>query len=152
MTLRTSLQNVLDGPVDSLSLLVVSDTHVGSELASKYASRTDVCLVTDRRRVAERPSENVETVVGDPTSPETLEATGDVTAAVVALRTDRQALLVTQLLRTNLNVESVVVLLNDPDRTDAIAETATAVVCRSTCLARALQQTVNSTLSISHSS
>ncbi|MFC7026528.1 potassium transporter [Halomicroarcula sp. GCM10025324] len=145
MTLRTSLRDALARTAGPPRLAVVSDWHVGAALATAYDS-VDVRLVTDHAGVAGQVPDGVRVTVGDLTAVDTLQGATDAAAAVVALRSDRRALLVTQLLRTQFDIDSVVVLLNDPQRRDAIADLASAVVCGSTCLATELQRTVETTL------
>jgi len=129
MTLRTRLEGALAGS-SAPSLLVVTDSYVGSTLVADFESVADVGLVTDSERVAERAPDGVRTDVGDLTTPGTLAVGAEATVAVVALGRDRQALLVTQLLRTRFDVGAVVVLLDDPERHD-VNDVATHVVCGS---------------------
>ncbi|PSP62371.1 potassium transporter [Halobacteriales archaeon QH_8_67_36] len=133
MTLRTRLEGALAGS-SAPSLLVVTDSYVGSTLVADFESVADVGLVTDSERVAERAPDGVRTDVGDLTTPRTLAVGAEATVAVVALGRDRQALLVTQLLRTQFDVGAVVVLLDDPERHDVVDDVATHVVCGSSCL------------------
>jgi len=154
MTLRNSLENTLARSSTAPALLVVTDSHVGSTLAADFDATVDVSLLTDRESVAAQAPDSVRTVIGDMTDNETLASVSSAAVAVVALRRDRQALLVTQLLRTRFGIESVVVLLNDPRRHEAVAELATDVVCRSTCLSVELRDAIEQTLpepSSSHS-
>jgi len=146
MTLRIPLADTLAQSVTAPALLVVTDGHVGSSLAADIGGDLDVRLVTERAAVADRTPDGVRTAVGDPTERETLAAVGDVDIAVVALRRDRQALLVAQLLRTRLGVESVVLLLNDPERHDVVEDVATTVVCASSCLSAELGAAIDRTL------
>jgi len=152
MTLRTRLTDTLGRSPASPSLLVVTDSYVGSTLAADVDATGDVHLVTDRAGVAARTPDGVRTTVGDVTDGETLAAGAGAAVAVVALRRDRRALLVTQLLRTRFETGSLVVLLNDPQRRAAVADIATTVVCGTTCLSAALGAAVEQTLSESTSS
>ena len=129
MTLRTRLEDAL-ADSSAPSLLVVTDSYVGSTLVADFESVADVGLVTDSERVAERAPDGVRTDVDDLTTPGTLAVGAEATVAVVALGRDRQALLVTQLLRTRFDVGAVVVLLDDPERHD-VNDAATHVVCGS---------------------
>ncbi len=140
MTLRTRLKDTLDRSPTVPSLLVVTDTHAGSTLATEVAATADVTLLADSERVAARTPDGVRAIVGDVTDRTTLTA-ADATVAVVALRRDRRALLVAQLLRTS-GVDDIVLLLNDPERYDAVTDVATAVVCGSSCLSAALGDAV----------
>lgn len=144
MTLRTRLEDRLARSPAPPPLLVVSDSHVGSTLATEFATVADVTLLADSDSIASRAPDDVRTIVGDVTDRDTLAA-ADGGVAVVALRRDRRALLVAQLLRTH-GVEDVVLLLNDPERHDAVAGVATAVVCASSCLSAALGDAVERTL------
>lgn len=146
MTLRTHLTDTFARSPTAPSLLVVSDSHVGSTLAADADATADVHLVTDRASIAARTPDGVRTTVGDVTDGETLAAGAGAAVAVVALRRDRRALLVTQLLRTRFDTGSLIVLLNDPQRRDAVADIATAVVCASTSLSTELGAALEQTL------
>ena len=71
MTLRTRLEGALASS-SAPSLLVVTDSHVGSTLVADFESVVDVGLVTDSERVAKRAPDGVRTDVGDLTTPRTL--------------------------------------------------------------------------------
>jgi len=148
MTLRTRLPDRITGSSTARSLLVVSDTHVGSALAADFDGAAGVTLVTDRDAVATAAPDGVRTIVGDVTTRDVLSAVDadETTIALLALESDRQTLLVRQLLRTRFGVEDVVVLLNDPGRRAALADATTTVICGSTCLAAALGEAVERTL------
>jgi len=147
MTFRTRLTDTLARSAKAPSLLVVSDTHVGAALAEDFDAVADVTLVTDRDAVVTAAPDGVPTVVGDVTALDTLSrAASDGAVAVLALARDRRALLVRQLLRTRYGVDDVVVLLNDPARRTALSDPATTVVCGTTCLADALGDAVEGTL------
>jgi len=146
MTLRTRLTDRLAHAPRSPSLLVVSDCYVGALLVDDLDGTADISLVTDLSRVAGRAPERVQTTVGDLTSVETLAGGADADVAVVVLKQDRRALLVSQLLRTKLDIDSLVVVLNDPRRHDLLDGIATDVVCRSTCLSAALSDALARTL------
>ncbi|MFC7075129.1 potassium transporter [Haloarcula halophila] len=146
MTIRTRLEDRIVHSSAETSLLVVSDSHIGSMLATEIDTvRTH--LVTDSSAVAAQTPDSVRTTVGDVTVAETLASGADATAAVVALQRDRQALLVAQLLRTKVDTDTLVVLLNDPSRRDLFDDIATFVVCVSTCLSAELRTTLEQTLS-----
>jgi len=142
MTRTLSLRETLARAAGPPSLLVVSDSHVGSTLAESFTADADVRLVTDSASVARDAPGDVGVTVGDVTALRTFEDVSDTTAAVVALRTDRQTLLLTQLLRTHFDIDPLVVLLNDPSRREAIEGVASAVVCGSATLSTALQRQV----------
>jgi len=146
MSLRTTLSDALADTSDDGTLLVVSDSHVGSSLAAELASRTDVHLLTDHDGVAGQAPDAVQVTVGDLRSPETLATATGATAAVVALRRDRAAVLVTQLLRTHLGLEDIVTVINDPQRHDAFDGLARTTVCGSSVLAAELRRTAESVL------
>jgi len=146
MTLQTRLAAAFASSPAPPSLLVVTDSYVGSTLAADFESVTDVALVTEDEGVAARAPDSVGTEVGDVAAPETLAAGAGASVAVVAVRLDRQALLVTQLLRARFDVDAVVVLLNDPERHDILADVATTVVCGSSCLSAELGDAVERTL------
>ena len=146
MTRIRRLRETLARTAGPPSLLVVSDSHIGTTLAATLAADADIHLVTDREAVAGAAPDDVCVTVGDVTTLRTFGDVSDVTAAVVALGTDRQTLLLTQLLRTRSDIESLVVLLNDPTRRAAIADIASTVVCGSATLSAALQREVESIL------
>ena len=65
------------------------------------------------------------------TDPETLAdaGVGDATTVIVATRSDSRNLLVAQLVRAHFDVPRLLVLVNDPDRTTALAEAGHEPVC-----------------------
>ncbi|MBX0294321.1 NAD-binding protein [Haloarcula nitratireducens] len=146
MTLRTTLQDTLARTAGPPTLLVVSDSHAGPMLASAFEPTADVRLVTDHRSAAGQLLDGTQVTVGDVTSLETLADAVDADAAVVALRRDRRAVLVTQLLRTHFDLETVVAVLNDPQRREAVEDIATTVVCGSTLLATELRREIERSL------
>lgn len=152
MTIQTHLEDTIDRPSAETSLLVVSDSHIGSLLTSDIDA-TGTHLITDNNRVATQTRNSVRTTVGDLTAAKTLKAGIDATVAVVALQRDRQTLLVAQLLRTQFKIDDIVVLLNDPDRREAFDHIATSIVCVSTCLSVELRDAIEQILpeSPSHS-
>lgn len=146
MKARTRLENTIDRSPEETSLLVVSDSHVGSLLAADIDSvRTH--LITDSSTVALQTPDNVRKTVGNVTSAEILGAGAGATAAVVALQRDRQALLVAQLLRTRFEIDELLISVNDPQRREAFEDIATTIVCVSTCLSTELGDAVKQTLS-----
>lgn len=140
MTIRTRLEDTIDHSSADASLLVVSDSYVGPLLASNIDAE-GTHLVTDTDRVAAQTSDSVRTTVGDVAAAETLDAVTDAPVAVVALQRDQQTLLVAQLLRTQFEVDAIVILLNDPERREAFDHVATSIVCVSTCLSTELSNT-----------
>ena len=145
MAIRTQLKDTIDRSFAETSLLVVSDSYVGSLLASNIDAE-ETHLVTDTDRVAAQTRNSVRTTVGDVTAVETLNVVTDATVAVVALQRDRQTLLVAQLLRTQFEVDTIVILLNDPERREAFDHVATSIVCVSTCLSAELNNTLEQVL------
>jgi Trk K+ transport system NAD-binding subunit len=123
-------------------MLVVSDWQVGATLATDLEATVDVHVVTDSEGVAGRLPATIPVTTGDVTALETLADVTDATAAVVALRRDRQAVLVVQLLRTHLDTEDIVAVVNDPQRHDAFDGIATTTVCGSSVLAAELGRVV----------
>ncbi len=115
-------------------------------LASAFEPTADVRLVTDHRSAAGQSPDGVQVTVGDVTSLEALADAADADAAVVALRWDRQAVLITQLLRTRFDLETVIVVLNDPQRREAVEDIATTLVCGSTLLATELRREIETAL------
>ena len=126
------------------TVLIVSDSYLGSTLAAEFESR-DVRLVTNDSGVAAQAPDHVDTTVGDVTALETLEAAEGADAAIVGLTTDRKTLLVTQLLRTRFDPDATVVVLNNPERHDAMSDVATTVVSGPDCLSTALHRTIQPT-------
>ena len=110
--------NVLDRTAGPPALLVVSDSYLGPTLLSEIEPQDRMQLVTHDAGIAARAPDDVGVTVGDVTATDTLEAAADADAAVVSLRTDREALLVTQLLRTRFDIGEVLVVLNDPEHRD----------------------------------
>ncbi|MBB6645427.1 NAD-binding protein [Halobellus ruber] len=127
------------------TVLIVSDSYLGPTLAAEFEPDDEVRLVTDDAAIAARTPDDVGTTVGDVTAVDTLDAGGDADAAIVGLRTDRETLLVTQLLRVRFDIETTVVVLNNPDRHDAMSDVATSVVFGPECLSAALRRTVRPT-------
>ena len=145
MAIRTQLKDTIDRSFADTSLLVVSDSYVGSLLASNIDAE-ETHLVTDTDRVAAQTRNSVRTTVGDVTAVKTLNVVTDATVAVVALQRDQQTLLVAQLLRTQFEVDTIVILLNDPERREAFDHVATSIVCVSTCLSAELNNTLKQIL------
>jgi Trk K+ transport system NAD-binding subunit len=146
MKSRTRLGDTSDRPSNEMSLLVVSDSHVGSLLATDIGSAR-VHLITDTTTVAAQAPDSVQTTVGTVTSTETLRIGADATAAVIALRRDREALPVAQLVRTRFEIDDLLVLIDDPHRHDAFDDLATTTVCASACLSAELSDALDQTLS-----
>jgi len=122
--------------------LVVSDSYLGPALISGFEPRDDVRLVTGDPAIAARAPDDVDVTVGDVTAVDTLEGAVENDTAVVGLRTDRETLLVTQLLRTRFDVDEVVVVVNHPERRDALLDVATDVVSGPDCLSAALRRRI----------
>lgn len=127
------------------TVLIVSDSYLGSALAAEFDPRDDVRLVTTDSRVAAQAPDHADTTVGDVTALETLAAAEGTDAAVVGLTTDRKTLLVTQLLRAHFDIDATVVVLNNPERHDAMSDVATTVVSGPDCLSTALHRTIQPT-------
>jgi Trk K+ transport system NAD-binding subunit len=146
MKIRTHLQDTIDSSSEYLSLLIVSDSHIGSRLATDIDS-VRIHLITNTPTVASQTPDSVQTTVGTITRVETLRTGADATIAVVALQRDRQALLVAQLLRTQFEMGDLLVLVNDPNRREAFDDIASFVVCVSSCLSAELGGRVEQQLS-----
>jgi len=143
-----SLRERVDGDVDPPSVLVISNRHVGSEVVTTLDRDANACLVTDHDGVAGQTPDDTRVVVGDGRERAVLRDGGAETTdiALVSMQTDRSAFLVTQLLRTQFDVETVVVVLNDPQHRSAFESVASEVVCSSQILATELERAVETTL------
>ncbi|WP_241432598.1 NAD-binding protein [Haloarcula marismortui] len=138
----------MDDDIDPPSVLVISDRHVGSEVVTTLDRSTNVCLVTDHDGVAGQTPDDTRVVVGDGRERAVLRDAGAQTTdvALISMQTDHGAFLVTQLLRTQFDVETVVVVLNDPQHRPAFESVASEVVCSSQVLATELERAVATTL------
>ena len=144
----TGLRERADDDIDPPSVLVISDRHVGSEVVAMLDRGTDACLVTDHDGVAGQTPDDIRVVVGDGRERAVLRDAGAETTdvALISMQTDHGAFLVTQLLRTQFGVETVVVVLNDPQNRPAFKSVASEVVCGSQVLATELERAVETTL------
>lgn len=81
-------------------------------------------------------------VRADPADVQTLTEVGlsDAATVVVATREDTRNLLIAQLVRTNFDVDEVVVLANVPDRIDALEAAGHRPVCATTALSGAITE------------
>ena len=148
MTALNALRTRVDDDIDPPSVLVISDSYVGSSVVTALKQTADTCLVTDQDGVAMRAPEGVRVVVGDEIRRALLNdaSADDADAAVISMRTDHSNLLMTQLLRTEFDTDRVVVLLNDTQCSPAFEDIASALVCRSSVLATELERTLETTL------
>ncbi|AAV46565.1 potassium transporter [Haloarcula sp. JP-Z28] len=144
----TALRERVDDDIDPPSVLVISDRHVGSEVVTTLDRSTNVCLVTDHDGVAGQTPDDTRVVVGDGRERAVLRDAGAQTTdiALISMQADHGAFLVTQLLRTQFDVETVVVVLNDPQHRPAFESVASEVVCSSQVLATELERAVATTL------
>jgi len=128
---------------DRPTVIVVGD-QISVGMADRLADDYDVVLVTDDDAVLGTPrSGRVETAAGDLTDGAFLrEQAADVDAAVVATERDRTNLLVTQLLRTAVSLDRIVVRLNDPIKRDAFADIDVDVIDGSSILAAEIGKTL----------
>ncbi|KOX93932.1 potassium transporter [Haloarcula rubripromontorii] len=140
----TGLRERVDDDIDPPSVLVISDRYVGSAVVTTLGRGTDVCLVTDHDGVAGQTPDDARVVVGDGRERAVLRDAGAQTTdiALISMQTDHGAFLVTQLLRTQFDVETVVVVLNDPQHRPAFESVGSEVVCGSQVLAAELERTV----------
>ncbi|RLM39318.1 potassium transporter [Haloarcula sp. Atlit-7R] len=147
----TGLRERVDDDIDPPSVLIISDRYVGSEVVTTLDRGTDACLVTDHDGVAGQTPDDTRVVVGDGRERTVLQDAGAQTTdvALVSMQTDHGAFLVTQLLRTQFDVETVVVVLNDPQHRSAFESVGSEVVCGSQVLATELERTVETTLQMS---
>ncbi|MFC6974196.1 NAD-binding protein [Halomicroarcula sp. GCM10025709] len=141
----------LSGERDRPSVLVVTDRFAGAVIAGELAATAAVGIVTDREPVADRAGD-VDATVGDPAAVETLAAASaaDVAGAIVALRSDRRALLVAQLLRTRFGLDHVVVLVGDPALEDAFEGIATVTVSEGAVLAAEACAQFENSIEVTH--
>lgn len=77
---------------------------------------------------------------GDPADRRTLEAAGlsSAVGVIVATDTDSRNLLIAQLVAVNFDVDEVVVLVNGPERGDAIEAVGYQTICATTALSSAV--------------
>ena len=132
MTIRTRLENTIDCSSADASLLIVSDSYVGPLPASNIDAE-EAFRVTDTARVTAQTRDSVQTAVTGMTAAETIDAVTDASVTMVALQRDQQMLLVAQRLRTQFEVDAIVILLNDPERRETFDHVSTSVACVSTC-------------------
>ncbi|WP_371727506.1 NAD-binding protein [Haloarcula sp. CBA1122] len=138
----------MDDDIDPPSVLVISDRHVGSEVVTALDRGIDACLVTDHDGVAGQTPDDTRVVVGDGRERTVLQDAGAQTTdvALVSMQTDHGSFLVTQLLRTQFDVETVVVVLNDPQNRPAFESAGSTVICGSRVLATELERSVETSL------
>ncbi|WP_235007216.1 NAD-binding protein [Haloarcula mannanilytica] len=137
----------MDDDIDPPSVLVISDCHVGSEVVTTLDRDADACLVTDHDGVAGQTPDDTRVVVGDGRKRAVLRDAGAETTdmALVSMQADHGAFLVTQLLRTQFDVDTVVVVLNDPQHAPAFESVDATVICGSRILATELERAVETT-------
>jgi len=105
---------------DEHPTVVVVGDQISAGMADRLADDYEVLLVTDdEAALGTARSGGVETATGDVTDGAFLrEQASGVDAAVIATERDRTNLLITQLLRTAVSIDRIVVRLNDPTRRD----------------------------------
>jgi len=148
MTPRIQRRDGHSENADRPTVLIVSDYHVGSELASVLEPSADVRLVTDDAGVANRAPDAVRVYRGELTDLDVFRAAGadDADTAITAVQSDDRNFLVTQHLRTAFDVASVVAVLDDPACLPAFEDVATATVCGSTVLGTVVSDAVDPSL------
>jgi Trk K+ transport system NAD-binding subunit len=151
MVSERTLRDRLSGEQDRPTVLVVTDRFAGAVIAAELAPTATVGIVTDTDPIADRAGD-VDATVGEPTAVETLDAASaaDTANAIVALRSDRRALLAAQLLRTRFGLDHVVVLIDDPALEDAFEGIATATVPEGSVLAAEACAQFENSLSVTH--
>jgi len=144
----TGLRERVDADIDPPSVLVISDSHVGSEVVTTLQRDADVCLVTDHDGVAGQAPDDTRVVVGDGRKRAVLRDAGAETTdmALVSMGTDHGTFRVTHLLRTQFGVDTVVVVRNDPQHAPAFESVGATVICGSRVLATELERAVETTL------
>jgi Trk K+ transport system NAD-binding subunit len=142
------LRERVDDDIDPPSVLVISDSHVGSEVVRTLDRDADTCLVTDHDGVAGQTPDDIRVVVGDGRKRTVLRDAGAETTdiALVSMRTDHGSFLVTQLLRTQFDIDTVVAVLNDPQNVPVFESVGSTVICGASVLATELERTVETTL------
>ena len=119
---------------------VLGGGGVGAHLARRlHEAGKTVRLIDESYDCPTRPGER-----GDPTNLQILksaEIPEDATI-VVATRSDRQNLLIAQLVRAHFDVSRIVVLVNNHERLDAFADTDHEPVCATTALSDVLVETI----------
>lgn len=117
-------------------VFVLGGAHLGRAVARQLgAAGHAVGVVDETHDPSESPGGR-----GDPADVAVLAEAGvaDASTVVVATGRDRRNLLVAQLVRAHFDVPRVVVLSNDPDRLDPIADAGHDAVCATTALTEAL--------------
>jgi trk system potassium uptake protein TrkA len=81
---------------------------------------------------------------GDPTDVGVLEDAGvpDASTVVVATPRDSRNLLIAQLVRTHFGISDILVLVNDPDRCDLVAQAGHDPICAGTVVSDAIVDSV----------
>ncbi|QIO24511.1 NAD-binding protein [Haloarcula sp. JP-L23] len=150
--MTSRIRDAFDHTTGPPRLLVVGDSHIVSAAATELAADIDVRLLTNHDGVVGQ-SDIIQVTVGDVTDIETLEAAGaaGADAALVALGTDRQTLLVAHLIRAHFNIDAITVLVANPNLRDVFDGIATAVVPGATVLADELYRQVTTTLRVTES-
>lgn len=122
---------------------ILGGEHLGGLLARRLqADGHPVNLVDETSDPDEIPG-----LQGNPESVRVLEDAGvsDASTVVVATPQDRRNLLIAQLVRAHLDVPNTIVLVNNPDRYDLIADAGHEPICATTVLSNALVDTLNTT-------
>ena len=124
------------GPSDELAVLVLGGEHLGESIVRRLqADGHSVGLVDEGH-----DSEVVPTNAGDPGDVRVLAEAGAADASVVVVATPRDSrnLLIAQLVRAHFGATDVFVLVNDPDRSDIVADVGHEPVCATTALSKAV--------------
>lgn len=122
---------------------ILGGEHLGASLARRLqADGHPVNLVDETYDPDKIPG-----LQGNPESVRVLEDAGvsDASTVVVATPQDRRNLLIAQLVRAHLDVPNTIVLVNNPDRYDLIADAGHEPICATTVLSNALVDTLNTT-------
>ncbi|MFC6733939.1 NAD-binding protein [Haladaptatus sp. DYSN1] len=119
---------------------ILGDTHLSVAVAHRLsADGHSVCIVTEADTRSELPG-----VRGNPADLRTLEAAGvaDASTVIVATGTDRQNLLIAQLVRARFGARRVIALVNEPDRIPLFVDAGHEPLCVTTALADAIGEVV----------
>lgn len=119
---------------------VLAGGHVGTAIAERLQSAGHRVAVIDESY----DSEQIPGYAGDPSDTDILSQSGVATASavIVAARSDRQSLLIAQLVRTEFDVPRIIAFVNRPDRRPLFADVGHEPFCVTTALSETVGEIV----------
>jgi len=128
----------------TIEYVVLGGKHVGESIARRLRGDGHPVSLIDETH----ESDVVPTRSGDPGDVRVLEDAGVSADSVVIVATPRDGrnLLLAQIVRTHFDVTDVLVLVNDPERHDLVADTGHEPVCVATALSEAVASTLEPTV------